>query len=310
MNRADGFSDLAFFATVMRCGSLAAAAQEMGVTAPSVSKRLAAVEERLGVRLLQRTTRRMSLTPEGERYWVDGAAVLAELESLERSIAGSKATPQGLLRVSATLGFGRKFIAPALARFAKLHPAVEVQLHLSDKVVNLVEQGFDLGIRFGELPDARITARLLARNRRMLCAAPAYLESEGTPLTPRELLRHRCIFIRESDETFGTWHLTNGARQEAVKVRGPLSTNDGESALGWAMEGHGILMRSQWDAAAALKAALLIPVMPEWKFPPADIYVVFPTRDHLSAKSRALIDFLLDEFAVHRHEGDATTGTW
>ncbi len=310
MNRADGFSDLAFFATVMRCGSLAAAAQEMGVTAPSVSKRLAAVEERLGVRLLQRTTRRMSLTPEGERYWVDGAAVLAELESLERSIAGSKATPQGLLKVSATLGFGRKFIAPALARFAKLYPAVEVQLHLSDKVMNLVEQGFDLGIRFGELPDARITARLLAHNRRMLCAAPAYLQGEGVPLTPRELLTHRCIFIRESDETFGTWHLSNGSRQEAVKVRGALSTNDGESALGWAIEGHGILMRSQWDAAAALNAGLLVPVLPEWKLPPADIYIVFPTRDHLSAKSRALIDFLLGEFALHRRERPGLSGTW
>lgn len=310
MNRLDGFSDLAFFATVMRCGSLAAAAQEMGVTAPSASKRLAAVEQRLGVRLLQRTTRRMSLTPEGERYWVDGAAVLAELESLERSIAGSKATPQGLLRVSATLGFGRKYIAPALDRFAKKHPAVELQLHLTDKVVNLVEQGFDLAIRFGELPDARITARLLARNRRMLCAAPAYLKREGEPQMPRELLTHRCIFIRESDETFGTWHLTNGARQEAVKVRGALSTNDGESALGWAIESHGILMRSQWDAAEALKAGLLVPVLPEWKLPPADIYAVFPTRDHLSAKSRALIDFLLEELAEHRADGDEITGTW
>jgi len=310
MNRADGFSDLAFFATVMRCGSLAAAAQEMGVTAPSVSKRLAAVEERLGVRLLQRTTRRMSLTPEGERYWVDGAAVLAELESLERSIAGSKATPQGLLRVSATLGFGRKYIAPAIARFAQAQPAVEVQLHLTDKPVNLVEQGFDLGIRFGELPDARITARLLAFNERLLCAAPGYLKREGTPLNPRELVTHRCIFIRESDETFGTWNLHNGARHESVKVRGSLSTNDGESALGWAIEGHGILMRSQWDAAAALKAGQLVPVIPDWKLPPANIYVVFPTRDHLSAKSRALIDFLLEEFASHRGEGLPTTGTW
>lgn len=310
MNRADRFSDLAFFATVMRCGSLATAAQEMGVTAPAVSKRLAALEERLGVRLLQRTTRRMSLTPEGERYWVDGAAVLAELESLERSIAGSRATPQGLLRVSATLGFGRKYIAPAIARFAQTHPAVELQLHLSDKPVNLVEQRFDLAIRFGELPDARITARLLARNTRMLCAAPAYLRREGIPLTPRELITHRCIFIREGDETFGTWNLNNGAKQESVKVRGALSTNDGESALGWAIEGHGILMRSQWDASTPLKAGQLVPVMREWKLPPADIYVVFPTRDHLSAKSRALIDFLLEEFSEHRVDSNSVTGTW
>jgi len=310
MNRSNGFSDLAFFANVMRCGSLAAAAQEMGVSAPSVSKRLAALEDRLGVRLLQRTTRRMSLTPEGERYWVEGAAVLAELEALERGIAGSKATPQGLLRVSATLGFGRKHIAPALARFAAAHPAVELQLHLSDKPVNLVEQAFDLGIRFGELPDARISARLLARNNRLLCAAPSYLRQQGTPLTPRELLAHRCIFIRESDETFGTWNLHNGARHESVKVRGALSTNDGEAALTWAINGLGILMRSQWDAVAALKSGQLVPVLQGWKAPPADIYVVFPTRDHLSAKSRALIDFLLDDFADNRRVANALTGTW
>jgi len=298
----DGFSDLAFFGQLMQQGSLAAAAQQLGVTPPAVSKRLAALERRLGVRLLHRTTRRISLTPEGETYLAEGARVLAELEALERLVAGARAQPKGLLRISATLGFGRRQIAPLLSDFARRYPEVELQLQLGDRPVNLVEQGFDAQIRFGELPDARLTARLLARNRRLLCAAPAYLQRAGLPATPRELSRHACIFIRESDETFGSWHLRQGARQETVKVRGPLSSNDGETALAWALDGHGILMRSQWEVAALLREGRLLPVLADWALPPADIYLVFPTRSHLSAKTRVLVDFLLERFAARRGE--------
>ena len=299
------FSDLSFFTLLMKQGSLAAAAQEMGVTPPSVSKRLAALEARLGVRLLHRTTRRISLTPEGETYLGEGARVLADLDALERTVSGAKALPRGLLKVSATLGFGRRHVAPALSKFALAYPEVEVQLHLSDRPVNLVEQGFDVAIRIGELPDARLTARKLALNRRVLCAAPAYLRRAGEPANPRELPQHRCIFIRESDETFGTWHLRSGSRQETVKVRGPLSTNDGECALSWALDGHGILMRSQWDAAPYLRSGRLRTVLADWKPPPADIYLVFPTKANLSAKTRALVDFMHDRFKAYREPGAA-----
>lgn len=292
----DAFSDLTFFSLVVKQGSLAAAAQELGVTPSSVSKRLAALEQRLGVRLLHRTTRRIGLTPEGETYLVEGARVLEELETLERMVAGSRAQPKGLLRVSGTLGFGRRHLAPALSAFALRYPEVEVRLHLADKPINLVEQGFDLQVRFGELPDARLTARRLALNRRALLAAPSYLARAGEPATPRDLAQHACIFIREGDETFGTWHLSQGIRQETVKVRGPLSTNDGETALGWALAGHGILMRSLWDAGAHVRAGALKVVLPDWSLPSADIYAVFPTRSHLSAKTRALVDFLGEWF--------------
>ena len=175
----DGFSDLAFFTLLAKQASLAAAAQQLGITPPAVSKRLAVLERRLGVRLLNRTTRRTSLTPEGETYLSDGARVLEDLETLERSVAGSRATPKGIVRLSATLGFGRRHIAPALSQFAWRHPEVEVQMHLSDRPVNLVEQGFDLLVRFGDLHDARLTARSLAHNRRLLCAAPEYLARAG-----------------------------------------------------------------------------------------------------------------------------------
>lgn len=303
----DGFSDLAFFSLLVKQGSLAATAQQLGVTPPAVSKRLAAIERRLGVRLLQRTTRRIGLTPEGETYLVDGTRVLEELEALERTVAGSRAVPQGLMRVSATLGFGRRHVAPALSTFARRYPDVEVQLQLTDRPVNLVEQGFDLQIRFGELPDARLTARLLARNQRVLCASPAYLKSAGEPASPRDLARHACLFIRESDETFGSWQLKSGGKTETVKVRGPLASNDGEAVLGWALDGHGILMRSLWEAMPMLRAGRLQRVLPQWSLPPADIYAVFPSRSHLSAKTRALVDFLLAAFEPHRARDD---GAW
>ncbi len=302
----DGFSDLAFFALLVKQGSLAAAAQQLGVTPPAVSKRLAAIERRLGVRLLQRTTRRIGLTPEGETYLVDGARVLEELEALERTVAGSHAAPQGLVRVSASFGFGRKHIAPTLSKFARQFPDVEVQLALTDRPVNLIEQGLDLQVHVGEPPDARLTARLLARNRRVLCASPAYLKRAGEPATPRELARHACLFIRESDETFGTWHLRQGARKETVKVRGPLAANDGESVLAWGLDGHGVLMRSVWEAAPMLRSGRLRPVLTEWELPSADIHLIYPPRAQLSAKTRALVDFLLARFEVHR--GDVGGG--
>jgi LysR family transcriptional regulator, transcriptional activator for dmlA len=303
----DGFSDLAFFALLVKHGSLAAAAQQLGVTPPAVSKRLAGIERRLGVRLLHRTTRRIGLTPEGETYLVDGARVLEELDALERSVAGSRALPQGLLRVNATLGFGRRRLAPVLSKFAKRYPDVELQLQLSDRPANLVEDGYDLQVRLGELPDARLTAKLLARNRRVLCASPAYLKRAGEPAAPRELQRHACLFIREAGETFGSWHLRQGTRSETVKVRGPLASNDGETVLGWALDGHGILMRSLWEAAPMLRSGRLKPVLAAWSLPPADIVAVFPTRANLSAKTRALVDFLAEAFEPHRQDVD---GGW
>lgn len=293
----DGFSDLRFFSLLLREGSLAAAAQQMGLTPPAVSRRLALLEQRLGVRLLNRTTRRMHLTPEGETYLLEGARILSELDALERSVAGARSLPRGPLKIAATLGFGRTRLAPALSAFARAYPEVQVQLHLTERPVNLVEQGFDAVVRFGEQPDSRLTARRLLRNRRVLCASPGYLALAGEPRLPSDLLAHRCIVIRESDETYGTWHLRQGAAQETVKVNGALSTNDGGAALAWALDDQGILQRSLWDIAALLESGQLREVLPDWKLPPADIYLVHASKSELSAKIRALSDFMRDWFA-------------
>lgn len=305
----DGFSDLAFFAMLSKEGSMRGAAQQLGVTGPAVSKRLAGLEARLGARLMHRTTRRMSLTPEGERYLVEGGRLLTELGALERAIGGVAAVPQGLIRVNASFGFGRKHIAPALGVFARRFPEVEVQLHLSDRPANLIEDNFDVVIRLGDMPDSRWTARVLARNRRVLCASALYLKEAGEPSTPQELARHACLFIREGDEAFGTWHLRNGSQTETVKVRGPLSANDGESASAWAMAGHGILMRSEWEVGVLIREGLLKVVLPEWRLPPADVYVQFHGGAHLPAKTKALVDHLVEVFAPQRPAGRADA-TW
>ncbi len=296
----DGISDLEFFVLLAGAGSLTAAAQQLGVTSPTVSKRLAALERRLGVRLMNRTTRRVGLTSEGEAYLTDGSRLLDELHLLEQKVAGARAVPRGLLRVHATLGFGRHHIAPAVSEFLHKYPDVEVQLHLGDRPLQMVEHGFDVAIRIGEMPDSQLTMRTIARNRRLLCAAPAYLRKAGKPKRPADLQTHRCIIIRESDETYGTWHLHQGVKSETVKVRGSVSTNDGECAVRMALDGHGILLRSEWDIAPYLRSGRLQPVLPDWEAPPANIVALYPTKHNLSARTRVFVDFLVKRFESHR----------
>ncbi|RFU48576.1 LysR family transcriptional regulator [Paraburkholderia sp. DHOC27] len=293
----DTVSDLAFFVQLVRHGSLSALARDLGVTPPAVTTRLARMEQRLGVRLLNRTTRRLSVTQEGEMYLASGAQLLAELEELERSVSSRRAVPRGLLRVNATFGFGRRHIAPVISAFAREFSEVEVQLTLTDRAMKLTDEAYDVGIAFGEPPDSRLVARKIAPNRRFLCAAPAYLERVGMPATPRDLQRYQCIVLRESDAAFGTWHLNRGRKQETIKVRGALSTNDGETALSWALDGHGILMRSEWDVHAYLQSGALKLVLPEWSLPSADVYAVYGERLTLSAKVSAFVDFLAEWFA-------------
>lgn len=289
--------DIAFFNLLARHPSLAAAAQAIGVTPPAVSRRLAALEKRLGVRLLNRTTRRLSLTPEGERYLEDGDQILRDIENLERSLSESRDTPRGLLRINAGFGFGRRHLAPLISDFIKAWPDVEIILHLSDRPLDLTEHALDIGIRFGTPPDSRILARKIAANRRLLCASPDYLAQQGIPLEPRDLLAHRCIVIRENDRAFNNWQLTDGKQQTMVKVRSPLAVNHGEIAVDWALAGHGIVLRSEWDVAANLRRGDLVRILAPWVGASADIHAVYPPRHHLSAKVRIFIDFLAARFS-------------
>lgn len=301
MHQAIQPADLGFFSTLAGAGSLSAAARELGVTTPAVSKHLALIESRLGLSLVNRTTRRMSLTPEGEVYLQHARRILGDIDDMQHLLGASKAMPTGLLRVNATLGFGRSQIAPLISRFVRRHPQVEVQLQLSVNPPPLTDDAFDVCIRFGPPPDARVIARHVAPNRRLLCAAPAYLARRGTPKVPADLARHNCIGIRQGEEAYGVWRLSSGrgrqARTEAVRIRGNLTTNDGEIAVNWALDGHGILMRAEWDIERWLKSGRLVQVLPQYSTPDADIHAVYPQRHQLAARVKAFVDFVAQSLA-------------
>lgn len=289
-------ADLGFFSTLAACGSLSAAARELGLTPAAVSKRLTLMEQRAGVALVDRTTRRMLLTPEGEVYLEHARRILDQVEELSELLGSSRRSPTGLLRVNATLGFGRSHVGPAISRFLAKYPQVSVQLQLSVTPPPLTDDSYDVCIRFGEPPDSRVIARRLAPNRRLLCAAPAYLARHGAPQSPHDLVRFNCIGIRQGDEAYGVWRLTSergaNAKTEAIRVNGNLATNDGEIAVKWALDGHGILMRAEWDIQPYLADGRLVVVLPEYRTPGADIYAVYPQRHQLSARVRAFVEFL------------------
>ena len=294
-------AELGFFVTLASCGSLSAAARDLGLSTAAVSKRLAQMEGRTGVTLVNRTTRRMSLTPEGDVVLEHARRILGEIDDLDRLISKSKSTPKGLLRVNATLGFGRTHVAPVISRFARKHPEVDVQLQLSVNPPALTEDAFDVCVRFGEPPDTRVIARRLAPNRRLLCASPGYLDKHGHPKVPNDLARHNCIGIRQGDEAYGVWRLSSGRAAkrvvQAVKTRGSLTTNDGEIAVRWALDGHGILMRAEWDIERHLRSGRLLQVLPQYDTPGADIYAVYPQRHRLSTRVRTFVDFLAESLA-------------
>jgi LysR family transcriptional regulator, transcriptional activator for dmlA len=294
-------ADLSFFSVLAGAGSLSAAARELGITTPAVSKHLAQIEARVGLTLVNRTTRRMSMTPEGEFYLEHARRILSEIDHMQELLGVARATPKGLLRVNATLGFGRSHVAPIISRFVRKHPQVEVRLQLSVNPPALTDDSFDVCIRFGAPPDARVIARHIAPNRRLLCASPHYLSKHGTPKVPNDLIHHNCIGIRQGEEAYGVWRLSNGrgksASTDAVKISGNLTTNDGEIAVNWALDGHGILMRAEWDIDRYLQSGRLVHVLPQYHTPDADIYAVFPQRHQVAARVRAFVDFAVLSFS-------------
>ncbi|HSV80529.1 MAG TPA: LysR family transcriptional regulator [Ramlibacter sp.] len=305
MGKAIHPADLGFFSTLVHCGSLTAAARELGLTTPAVSKRLSQIEARLGATLVIRTTRRMGLTPEGEIYLENARKILGDIEEMEHQLFGLAQAPQGTLRVNATLGFGRSHIAPLLSQFVRKHPKVDVQLQLSVNPPPLTDDVYDVCFRFGHPPDSRGIARFIAANRRLVVASPAYLKRQGVPAAPRELVKHNCIGIRQGDEAYGQWRFTRrggrGREQtETVKIRGNLTTNDGGIAVNWALEGHGILLRAEWDVERYLASGRLVHLLQGWDSPDADIHAVYAQQHRSSVRVKALVDFVAAAFDAER----------
>jgi DNA-binding transcriptional LysR family regulator len=284
--------DLAFFVRLAALDSLTAAARELGLSLAAVSKRLSQLEQRLGVQLLRRTTRRLELTPEGRRYLAGARPLLDQLAALEEAVSGETAQLRGTLNINASFGFGRRHIASCVSAFAALHPELSLSLQLSSQPLNFLDAHMDIDIRVGEPPDSRLVARKLRTNPRILCCSPAYAARHGLPETVRDLAQHNCILLRQHDSDFTLWRLTSGEQSINQKVRGSLITNDGEVAMRLAMDGHGILLRSWWDAQHSLATGELLPVLPDWQAPDGDIFAVWQAQRQLPARITAFVGFL------------------
>ncbi len=284
---ADNLFDMMVFVRVVETGSLSAASRDLHLSLAVVSRRLSRLEERLGVRLANRTTRKLSLTEEGAAFHARCVRILGDIDEAEMEVTRGRNTATGLLRVTSTFAFARRRLAPLLHEFRQLHPGLQIHLEATDSFVNLVESGYDLAIRFGALADSSLIARQLAPNVRVICAAPAYLERHGRPETIDDLLNHDCIIY--GNPPLDHWRFADGS---SVRVKGTLSTNDGEAAHAWALEGAGLVLKSTWDVEEDIAAGRLEVVLPALQLPAAPIHAVYPHRRHTAARVRLCVEFL------------------
>lgn len=294
-------NDLELLLAVRAHASLAATAAAAGVVPSVVTKRLAAVEARLGFKLFQRTTRRIVPTAEGEALCNRGAELLRAFAQLEADLHERRSEPSGVIRLASTFGFGRLWLGPALADFQARHPLLQVQLQLTEQLPNLAVEGYDGAVWLWSVQGRRASewvGRRLARNQRVLVAAPSYLRVRGAPQAPEDLARHDCLIVRESDQRFDVWPLRKERSQSEVRVRvqGPLSSNSGELVRDWCLAGRGIMLRSLWDIAPQLAAGQLVRVLPGHAMLDADIHWLAPQRAQTPKRVRLLIDFLAERF--------------
>jgi DNA-binding transcriptional LysR family regulator len=285
----DNLTDLRIFTRIVSTGSLSQAGRELNLSLAVVSKRLAALEDRLGVRLINRTTRRLNATQEGTEFFERCQRILLDLEEAEAAVTTGRESPKGLLRLTAAVGFGRRRLAPAIVGFAERHPDILIDLDLTDRTVDLVDSGIDIAIRTGALRDSSLIARKLVGNYRVVVASPDYLARHGVPATPADLAHHACVNFSALGDIW-TFIGPNGPFQ--VKIEARLRTNDGEVGHEWALAGAGLVMKSIWDVGDDIKAGRLVRVLADWPSPAAAIHALYPTSRHLSAKVRSFVDYV------------------
>jgi DNA-binding transcriptional LysR family regulator len=293
------------FVAVAQKGSLTAAAKAEGVAPAIIGRRLDGLEQHLGVRLMVRTTRRISLTQEGSAFLEDCLRLLADVSNAEASVSAGGIQASGHLRVTAPAGFGRRHIAPLVPQFRQLHPQVSLSLNLSDRVVDLAAEGFDCGVRVGDLPDSSLVSVRLADNRRLCVATPEYLQRHGLPSHPNELNRHACLTLSsDASQTRGwAFKLPKPDGHDIMHLRpsGPLDCSDGQVLHAWCLAGLGIAWRSTWEVHEDLSAGRLQSVLDDYAAPPNGVYLVLPQRKHLPLRLRLWMDFLRDAFARPGH---------
>lgn len=301
----DKFGDIDLFVKVVENNGFAAAARIAGLSPASVTIKINRLEDHYGVRLLNRTTRRISLTEEGSEFYSRCLRILSEVQEAEEQLVSGKDSFYGSLKISAPVDFGQQYIAPLVGEFAVRHPSLEIQLDLSDRVVNLIEEGFDLGIRSGVLKDNRMVARKLASNKRTLCASPNYLKKFGTPTVPNDLKQHRCLTTIRDSEALSHWHFRSYDKDTSVSVQPTLTSNNGWQLRQWALSDHGIVLKSYWDVKADIEAKKLIPLLEGYVQDfeingldgGADLNVVYSSRAYLPERIRQFINVLVAEFS-------------
>lgn len=296
MKSSGPISDLALFTRVAAQGSMSATARDLGMTPAAVSKRIGALEARIGARLMQRTTRRLALTAEGADFNVRAIAILADIAEAEAAARGAYQEPSGHLHVTAPAGFARRFIASAVPDFLARYPKVELELDMTDAVVDLLDGRYDLAIRIAELADSSFIARRLGNSRRVLVAAPAYLKARGVPKTPADLAKHNCLMLT-SLSTPRFWTLEGPKGRERVKIAGNFASNNSDAVHQAALAGLGIAYRSIWDVAEDIEAGRLQVILAKRPPPAVGIWAIYPPTRNAPGKVRAFIDFLAERFA-------------
>jgi len=294
MERTD-LNDILIFTRVVQTGSFTAAARALGMPKSSVSRKVSDLEDRLGARLLQRTTRQLGLTDAGRLYFDHAARIVAEIEEADQAIGQMQATPRGLLRVTAPLSFG--ILGPIVATFLSRYPEAQIDMVCTDRRVDLVEERFDVAIRAGRLDDSTLVARKLGMIRRVLVAAPAYLRRHGRPRAPADLVEHACLSFG-AGQTPDLWNLRAGDRAEEVRVSPRLSVNDLELLVEVARAGIGIALIAEFICGDDLRAGRLRRLLPDWCSTEEPVHVVYPTARHLSPKVAAFVDLLRERFAL------------
>ena len=298
----DKFKELESFVAVVTRGSLTAAALAEGVAPAIMGRRLDALEERLGVKLLVRTTRKLTLTHEGSAFLEDCQRVLSDVANMEASVSAGGVKASGHLRITAPAGFGRRHVAPLVPKFRALHSDVTLSLNLSDRVIDIAGEGFDCAVRVGDMPDSSLVSVRLADNRRLCVATPAYLKTHGTPLHPSELGKFDCLTLSsDASQTRGwAFNIPNSGGDIDVnylRPNGPLDCSDGQVLHDWCLAGYGIAWRSTWEVEAEIASGKLVALLEDFAAPPNGIYAVFPQRKHMALRVRLWIDFLKDNYS-------------
>jgi DNA-binding transcriptional LysR family regulator len=292
----DQFKQISTFVDVAAKGSLSAAARAEGIAPAMIGRRLDALEERLGVKLLQRTTRKIALTNEGVAFLEDCQRILMDLENAESAVSERSARASGHLVISAPAGFGRQHVAPLLPSFLAEHRDVMVTLNLNDRVVDLIGEGIDIAIRIAALSDSSLIGVKLADNKRVVVASPAYIKRHGAPASLDDLMKHNCLAISSEGSQRG-WTFRQHGRNVTLKATGNMVCNDGAVLHDWALSGKGLAWRSMWEVGNAIESGKLVTVLDEFAAPGNDIYAVFAQRRHLPLRIRAFVDFLRHAYA-------------